>query len=106
MTGSERMENAHPWKVYQIRETRFDELACFAKKYMSEQQIYKILAIFDFDSICVQDETFEGTITATRIEKHVPIFLSFSSKPVEEPCFLCNSHLHHLVASSNGTLEN
>ena len=74
-------------------------------KYTSEQKLFKKLAIFDIESICVQKETFRDTNT-TWIGKHVPISESISSNLVEEPVFLCNSDLSHLVASFIGAFEN
>ena len=62
--------------------------------------------MFDFESICVQEETFRDTKTATWIEKHVPISVSISSNLLEEPIFICNSDSHHLIASFIGALEN
>ena len=67
---------------------------------------WKNLTLFDFESICVQEETFRDTNTTTWIGKHVPISVSISSNLVEEPIFLCNSDPHHLVASFIGALEN
>ena len=92
--------------VYQIRETLFDKLDSFGIKYTSEQKLFKHLAIFDFESICVQEETFRGTNTTTWIGKHVPISVSKSSNLVDEPNFLCNSDPHNLVASFIGALDN
>ena len=105
-TCSERVKNVYPRNVYQIRETLFDKLDFFGIKYTSERKLFKILAIFDFESICVQEETFRDTITTTWIGKHVPISVSIPSNLVEEPIFLCNSDPHHLVASFVGFLEN
>ena len=105
-TCSERVENVYPRNVYQIRETLFDKLDSFSIKYTSEQKLFKNLAIFDFDSICVQEETFRDTNTTTWIGEHVPISVSISSNLVEEPIFLCNSDPHHLVSSFIGALEN
>ena len=105
-TCSERVKNIYPRNVYQIRETLFDKLDSFGINYMSEQKLFKNLKIFDFESICVQEETFRDTITLTWIGKHVPISVSISSNLVEEPIFLCNSDPHHLVASFIGALEN
>ena len=102
----ERMKNVYPWNVYQIRETIFDKLDPFGIKYTSEQKLFKNLAIFDFESNCVQKETFRDTNTTTWVGKHVPISVSISSNLVEEPIFLCNSDAHHLVASFVGALEN
>ena len=105
-TCSERVKNVYPRNVYQIRETLFDKLDSFGMKYTSEQNFFKNLAIFDFESICVQEETFRDTNTTTWIGKHVPISVSISSNFVEEPVFICNSDPHHLVASFIATPEN
>ena len=104
-TCSERVKNAYPRNVYQIRETLFDKLDRFGIKYTSEQKLFKNLAIFDFGSICNQEETFRDTNATTWIWKHVPISVSLSSNLVEEPIFLCNSDPHHLDASFIGALE-
>ena len=103
---SERVKNVYPKNVYQIRETLFDKLDSFGIKYTSEQKLFKNLAIFDFESICVQEETFRDTNATTWIGKYVSISVSISSNLVEEPVFICNSDPHHLVASFTGALEN
>ena len=100
------MKNVYPPNVYQIRETLFDKLDSFGIHYTSEQKLFKNLAIFDFVSICVQEETFRDTNTTTWIGKHVPLSVSISSNLVEEPIFICNSDPHHLVASFIGALKN
>ena len=105
-TCSERVKNVYPRNVYQLRETLFDKLDSFGINWTSEQKNFKKLAIFDFESFCVQEETFRDTITTTWIGKHVPISVSISSNLVEEPIFLCNSDPRHLVASIIGVLEN
>ena len=92
--------------VYQIRETLFDKLDSFGIKYTCQQKLFSNLAIFDFESICVQHETFRDTNTTTWIGKHLPIAVSISSNLVEDPIFLCNTDPYHLVASYNGALEN
>ena len=66
----------------------------------------KILVIFDFESNCVQEETFRETNITTRIEKLVSRPVSILSNLVEEKIFLCNFDPHHLVASFVGTLKN
>ena len=105
-TCSERVKNVYPRNVYQIRKTLFDKLDSFGMEYMSEQELFKNLSIFDFESICVQEETFRDTNATFWTGKHVPISVSISSNLVDEPIFLCNSDLHHLVASFIGALEN
>ena len=103
-TCSERVKNVYPRNVHQIRETLFDKLDSFGINYTSEQKLFKNIAIFDFESVCVHEETFRDTITTTWIGKHVPISVSISSNLVEEPIFLCNSDPQHLVASFIGVL--
>ena len=100
------MKNVYPRNVYQIRETLFAKLDSFGIKYTSEQKRFKNLAIFDFESFCVQEETFRDTNTTTWIGNYVPISVSISSNLVEEPTFLCNSDRHRLAASFIGVLEN
>ena len=105
-TCSKRVENVYPRNVYQIREFFFDKLDSFGIKYMSEQKLFKNLAIVDSESICVQEETLRDTNTTTWIGKHVPTSVSISSNLVEEPILMCNSDLHHLVAPFIAALEN
>ena len=72
-TCSVRLKNIYPRNVYQIRETLFDTLDSFGIKNTSQQKLFKNLAIFDFESICVQEESINDTKTTTWIGKHVPI---------------------------------
>ena len=104
-TCSEQVKNIYARNVYQIRETLFDKLDSFGIKYTSQQKLFKNLAIFVFESICFQEESFKDTKTTTWIGKHVPISVSVSSNLVEDPIFLYNSDPHHLVSSFIGTLE-
>ena len=105
-TCSERVKNVYPRNVYQIQENLIDKLDSVGIKYTSEQNLFKHLAIFEFESICIQEETFRDTNTTTWIGDHIPISVSISSNLVEEPIFLCNSDPHHLVASFIGAPEN
>ena len=105
-TCSERVKNVYPRNVYQIRETLFDKLDSFGIKSTSQQKLFENLAIFDFESICVQEETFRDTNTTTWIGKYVPLSVSISSNLVKGPIFLCNSDPHHLVAYFIGVLDN
>ena len=81
---SERVENVYPRNVNQIRKTLIDKLYSFSINFTSEQKLFKNLAIFDIDSICVPGETFKDTNTTTWIVKHVPISVSISSNLVEK----------------------
>ena len=73
--------------------------------YTSQQTFFKNLALFDFESICVQEETFKDTETTTWIGKQVLISVSISSNLVEEPIFLYNSVPYQLVSWFIATLE-
>ena len=105
-TFSERLKNVHPKNVYQTPETLFDKLDSFRNEYTNEQTLFKNLAIFDFESICVQEQSFKETDTTKCVGKHIPVSVSISSNLVKEPIFLCNSDPHHLVTSFISALEN
>ena len=97
-TCSKRVKNVYPRNVYRIRRTLLDKLDSFGIKYTSEKKLFENLAIFDFESLCVQ-ENFRDTNTTTLIRKHAVISVTTSSNLVEEPILQCNSDPHHLVAS-------
>ena len=105
-TCSERVKNVYPKNVYQTQGTLFDKLDSFGIEYTHEQTLFKNLAIFDFESVCVQEESFKDTDTTKWIGKHIPILVSISSNLLKEPIFLYNSDPHHLVTSFIGALEN
>ena len=63
------------------------------------------MAVFDFESICVKEDTCKETETTKWIGKHVPISVLISSNLIPEPIFLCNSDPRHLVSSFISTLE-
>ena len=63
------------------------------------------LAIFDFESICVKEDSYKQTETTTWIGKHVLISVSISSNLIPKPIFLCNANPHHLILSFITALE-
>ena len=63
------------------------------------------MAIFDFESICVREDSYKQTETTTWIGKHVPISVSISTNLIPEPIFLCNPNPHHLIWSFITALE-
>ena len=91
ITCSERVNNTYPKNVYQLRETLFEKLDIFKIPYSEDQKLFENLAVFDFVSICVKEQTYRETETIKRIGKHVPISVSVSSNLIPEPIFLCNS---------------
>ena len=99
------MKIVYPKNVYQIPENLFEKLDSFGIEYTNEQTLFKNLALFDFGSICVQEESFKDTDTTNWIGKHIPNSVSISSNLVKGPIFLCNSDPHHLVTSFIGAIE-
>ena len=105
ITSSERVKHIYPKNVYQLRKTLFEKLDSFNIPYREDQKLFKNLAIFDFKSICIKEETYKETETTKWIGKHVPISVSISSNLKPEPIFLCNSDPEHLVSFFVSALE-
>ena len=64
------------------------------------------MAIFDFESICVEDEDSKETKTTTRIGKCLQISVLIStSNFIQEPISLCNANSCRLVSSFIDALE-
>ena len=91
--------------AYQLRETLFDKLDSFDIQYADDRKLFSILAVFDFESICIPEEKFKNTETTTWIGKHVPLSVSISSSLIAMPIFLCNSNPHNLVESFIDAIE-
>ena len=77
----------------------------FGISYNDDQKLFKNLAIFDFESICVPTEELKDTKATTWIGKHEPISVSISSNLIEEPVFLCDKDPKNLTVSFVKTLE-
>ena len=78
ITCSDRVKHIYPKKVYQLRETLFEKLDSFKIPFREDQKLFKNLAVFDFESICVKEETYKEIEITKRIGKHVPILVSNS----------------------------
>ena len=105
VTCSARVKHIYPKNVYELRKTLFEKLDAFKIPYKIEQKLFKKLAIFDFESICVKEDSYKQTETTTGIEKHVPMSVSISSNLIPEPIFVCNANPHHLISSFITALE-
>ena len=105
ITCSERVKHIYPKNVYQLRETLFEKLDFFKIPYREDQKLFRNLAFFDFESICVKEETYKENETTKWIGKHVPKSVSISSNLIPEHIFLCNSDPRHLVSSFITALE-
>ena len=99
VTCSDRIRHIYPKNVHELRETLFERLDAFNIPCKNEQKLFKKMAIFDFESICVKEESYKQTETTTWIGKHVPISVFISSNLITEPNFLFNANPHHLVSS-------
>ena len=68
VTCSDRAKHIYPKNVYELRETLFEKLDAFNIPYRSEQKLFKNLAIFDLESICVKEaNSYKQTETTTWI---------------------------------------
>ena len=105
ITCTERVKHIYPKIVYQLRETLLEKLDSFNMPYREDQKLFKNLAVFDFESVCVNEETYKETETTKWIRKHVPISVSISSNLMPEHNFLCNSDPRHLVSSFVSALK-
>ena len=106
VTCSDRVKHIYPKNDYELRETLFGNMNAFNIPRRNEQILFKNLAIFDFESICVTEaNSYKQTETTTWIGKHVPISVSISSNLIPEPIFLCNANIHHLIMSFITALE-
>ena len=56
---SERVKHIYPKIVYQLRETLFDKLDSFNIQYTDDQKFFNNLAVFDFESICIEEGKFK-----------------------------------------------
>ena len=61
----DRVQHIYPKSVYTLRETLFDKLDGFGIGYQEEQKLFKNLAVFDFESICVPSNELRDTNTTT-----------------------------------------
>ena len=106
VTCSYRVKHIYTKKLYELRETLFEKLDALNIPYRREQKLFKNLAIFDFESICVKEaKSSKQTETTTWIGKHVPISVSNSSKVIPERIFFCNANPNHLISSFITALE-
>ena len=103
---SEGVEHVYLKNVYERRETLFDNLDSFGIPYTDNQKLCNNMAIFDFESICAEDEDFKDTETAKWNIEHIPIALSISSNLIQEPIFRCDPNPRDLVSSFIDALEN
>ena len=101
----DRIKNIYPKNVYTLRERLFEKLEGFNIEYTKEQTLFKNVAIFDFESICVPSEELKPTKTKTWIGKHEPISVSISSNLLDKPIFLCDKDPQSLNSGKLGVVS-
>ena len=104
MRCKDRIKIIYPENVYTLRETLFEKLDGFNIDYTKEQTLFKNVAIFDFESICVPSEELKPTETITWIGKHEPISVSISSNLLDKP-FFCDQDSQPLIIDFVANLE-
>ena len=73
--------------------------------YTEDQKLFSIVAVFDFETICVPTEELKATETTTWIEKHVSISVSMSPNLQDDPIFLCEKDPELLIIAFVSSLE-
>ena len=94
---SERVKHIYPKNVYQLQKTLFHKLSSFDIQCTDNQKVFNNLTVFDFESICIPEETFKNTKTTTWIGKHIPISISISPNLIAMPLFLRISNPRDIV---------
>ena len=89
-------------EVYSLRETLFEKLDNFSIAYQEDDTLFKNLAVFDFEAICVHSVDINNTATSW-FGTHVPV--SISSNSLDEPVFLCENDPNLLIISFVAQLE-
>ena len=101
----ERVKHIYPKTLYLLGETLFEKLHSLNISYKRDRKLFRNLTVFDFKSICVNEETYNETETTKWMGKHVSISVSVWSNLIPEPILLCNSDPRHLVSSFIGALD-
>ena len=105
-TGKEQIKRVFARNVYQQREKPFNKVDSFSIPYSDDQKFFRNMAMFDFESICVQEDNFCDTETTAWISKNVRLYVSFLSNMVQQPIFFANPitalWLSHLLMLPTG----
>ena len=75
-TCKEIVNHVFPKNVYQLQKTLFDKLHSFNILHSDDQKVFQSMVIFNFESICVQEDKFCDTDTTKWTGKHLPISVS------------------------------
>ena len=100
-----RIRHEYPGGVYKLRPTIFEKLEEVGIHVPHNLRLFKNLAVFDFESICVPNNDLNNTDTVTWIGKHIPISVSLSSNLIKDPVFVCDQDPAKLVKEFVKNLE-
>ena len=67
-TCSKRFKHIYPKNAYQLRETLFEKLDSLKIPYKEDQKVFKSLAVFEFESIYVEEERYKERKLQNRLE--------------------------------------
>ena len=98
-------ENIYPRCAYSLREILFEKFDNFSIAYPEDDTLFKSLAVFDFEAICVHPVDVSNTATTSWIGTHVLVSVSISSNLLDEPVFLCEKDPNCLIISYVAQLE-
>ena len=101
----ERVKNVYPRGVYSSRETLLEKLDNFSIAYPEDDTLFKSLAVFDFEAICVHSVDVSNTATTSWIGFHVPVSVLFSSNMLKETIFICDEDPNRFIISFVAKLE-
>ena len=105
-TCKERVRRVILKNVYQLCERLFSKLDPFGILYRVNQKLFIKKAIFDFESVCVEGETFQNSKTTIRIVEQFPNSVWISFNLMQEPIVVFDPNRRDLISSFNDALEN
>ena len=98
-TCKERIKHVFRRSLYQLRETLIDKIDSFCIPHSDYQKFFRNTTIFDFESVCEQEDKFRNTQTTTVIGHHVPKSVSILTNLIEQQIFSNTSSPAALVES-------
>ena len=103
------MRNKYPSSAYHLKETVVGKLSKFEIIVSENISLFDVLAVFDFESICVAEinstDISSAEITPTTwVGRHESISVSISSNLIDKPIVICEPEPRKLVEHFVDTL--
>ncbi len=103
---NDRIRHKYPGGIYRVKETIFEKLHDIGVIVPANLQLFRNLAIFDFESMCVPcSDDVKCTENLNWIGKHIPVSVSISSNLVQGTIFHCNENPLQLIEEFVKSLE-